>query len=558
MGSAERERRSRRGTLATGLGLGLAGTAAALGGLSGCGPGSPAAGPSTPAGGTDAGAATGTPKRGGTAVIVTDGDPTTLNVATTTSNTPSDIGAKIFDGLVWLESRDGAFVPQPSLATSWTVSPDGLTYGFKLRPGVKWHDGRDFTSADVKYTYEEVLAKYHPRSMNALRRLAGIDTPDPLSVTIRLSEPYAPFLILQTVFDSPILPRHLYEGTDVPNNPANQKPVGTGPYKLAEWNRGASLRLTRNESYWEPGKPYLDTLVYAIVPQPANRATGLETGELDFVVDFYLSKADAPRLLNNSRLQSKRGQGSPNMYFLSMNTRTPALAKPEARQALAFAINRATIVQQAAGGFARAGNGAFGEGFRWLFNEEVSYARKYPFSLDRAKALLSQAGVGANTTLRCVYDATRPQMVAAGQIIRDSLRQLGLTVDLQPLETGVMIQKVFTDRDYDLTIQSFTSSGDPAIGYHRLYVTTENRAQYTNATYYSNPRIDDLLARASAATTPQERAPFYKEAQTILNVDLPSLILFEELGVDVATRKLSGLWRSWDSRDRWADVWLNQ
>jgi peptide/nickel transport system substrate-binding protein len=166
--------------------------------------------------------------------------------------------------------------------------------------------------------------------------------------------------------------------------------------------------------------------------------------------------------------------------------------------------------------------------------------------------------VGANTTLRCVYDATRPQMVAAGQIIRDSLRQLGLTVDLQPLEVGVMIQKVFTERDYDLTIQSFTSSGDPAIGYHRLYVTTEARAQYTNATYYSNPRIDDLLARASAATTPQERAPFYKEAQTILNVDLPSLILFEELGVDVATKKLSGLWRSWDSRDRWADVWLNQ
>ena len=182
--------------------------------------------PLAPAGGTGAGAAAGTPKRGGTAVIVTDGDPTTLNVATTTSNTPSDIGAKIFDGLVWLESRDGAFVPQPSLATSWTVSPDGLTYGFKLRPGVKWHDGRDFTSADVKYTYEEVLAKYHPRSMNALRRLAGIDTPDPLSVTIRLSEPYAPFLILQTVFDSPILPRHLYEGTDVPEQPGQPEAGG--------------------------------------------------------------------------------------------------------------------------------------------------------------------------------------------------------------------------------------------------------------------------------------------------------------------------------------------
>jgi peptide/nickel transport system substrate-binding protein len=234
------------------------------------------------------------------------------------------------------------------------------------------------------------------------------------------------------------------------------------------------------------------------------------------------------------------------------------LAKAEARQALAFAINRETIVQQAAGGFARAGNGAFGEGFKWLFNDEVSYARKYAFSVDRAKALLQSAGVAPNTTLRCLYDSARPQMVAAGQIIRDNLRQLGITVDLQPLETAVMVQKVFIDRDYDLTIQSFTSSGDPAIGYHRLYLTTEARAQYTNATYYTNPRVDELLSKASTATTPQDRAPFYKEMQVILNNDLPSLVLFEELGVDIATKKLSGLWKSWDSRDRWGDVWISQ
>lgn len=563
MATPEAQRRSRR--LALGLGVGFAGAAAVS--LAACGPTAPSAAPTAPAGAAGAGtgstpaagapAAGGTPKRGGTAIIVTDGDPTTLNMATTTGNTPGDIGAKIFDGLVWLET--GTFNPQPSLASSWTVAPDGLTYSFKLRPNVKWHDGQDFTSADVKYTYEEVLRRFHPRSSGPLTRLLdGIDTPDPLSVTVRLKEPYAPFLIQQTVFDSPILPRHLYEGTDVMNNPANQKPVGTGPFKLAEWNRGASLRLNRNDAYWEQGKPYLDTLVYSIVPQPPNRSTGLETGELDFVVDFYLSKADANRLIANQKLQSRRGQGSPNIYFLSMNTHTPALAKPEVRQALAHAINRETLVQQAAGGFARAGNGAFGEGFKWLFNDEVSYARKYPFSVDRAKALLAQAGLGANTTLRCLYDSARPQMVASGQIIRDALRPLGITVDLQPLETAVMVQKVFIDRDYDLTVQSFTSSGDPAIGYHRLYVTTEARAQYNNATFYSNPRVDELLGKGSTATTPQDRAPFYKEAQVILNNDLPSLVLFEELGVDVATRKLSGLWKSWDSRDRWGDVWINQ
>ncbi len=541
------------------LRLGAAGSLGAV--LAACGPGGPGASPTAPtpppAGAGTPGGASGTPRRGGTAVVVTDGDPSTLNMATTTGNTPSDIGAKIFDGLLWLESREGSFVPQPSLATSWTVSPDGTTYAFKLRPGVKWHDGRDFTSADVKFTYEEVLAKEHPRTLATLRRLAGIDTPDPLSVIVRLTEPYAPFLLQQTVFDSPILPKHLYEGTDARNNPVNQRPVGTGPFKFAEWSRGSNVRLARNESYWEPGKPYLDGIVYPIVPQPANRANGLETGEIDFVVDFYLSKSDVPRLIANPRLQSKRGQGSPNIYFAMMNLRTPALAKPEARQALAFAINRQTIVQQAVGGFARVGNGAFGEGFKWLFNDEVSYARKYPFSVQRARDALSAAGVTGNITLRCVYDSARAQLVATGQIIRDNLRQLGITVDLQPLETAVMVQKVFIDREFDLSLQSFTSSGDPAIGYHRLYVTTEARQQYTNATGYANPRVDELLARAATAVTPQERAPFYKELQAILNHDLPSLVLFEELGVDVASKKLNGLWTSWDSRDRWGDVWLS-
>ena len=218
-------------------------------------------------------------------------------------------------------------------------------------------------------------------------------------------------------------------------------------------------------------------------------------------MDFYLSKADAPRLLNNSRLQSKRGQGSPNMYFLSMNTRTPALAKPEARQALAFAINRATIVQQVAGASPGPATG-LRRGLQVALQRGGQLREEVPLLPGPGQGP-PQPGRGGGQHHPALRLRRHPASDGrAGQIIRDSLRQLGLTVDLQPLETGVMIQKVFTDRDYDLTIQSFTSSGDPAIGYHRLYVTTENRAQYTNATSYSNPRIDDLLARASAATTP--------------------------------------------------------
>jgi peptide/nickel transport system substrate-binding protein len=147
--------------------------------------------------------------------------------------------------------------------------------------------------------------------------------------------------------------------------------------------------------------------------------------------------------------------------------------------------------------------------------------------------------------------------VVGAQIIRDNLRQVGLNVEIQPLERSVMIQKVFAERDYDLTLQSFVSSGDPSIGYHRLYLTNESRAQFVNATGYSNPKVDELLNKAAVTPGQAERAVLYREAQAILSDELPSLALYdEEEGIDFATKKLNNVWLAVDSRDRWGEVWL--
>jgi peptide/nickel transport system substrate-binding protein len=496
------------------------------------------------------------PRKGGTAVIAVDADPETLNPGITTSNVTGDIQAKVFEGLVWLDQN---YAPQPALATSWDISPDGKTYTFKLRPNVKWHDGQDFTSADVKYTFEQVLAKYHPRTSTTFKQLAvSVDTPDPLTAVVNLQQPYAPFLIQMSVFEAPIMPKHLYDGTDPTNNPANQAPVGTGPFKFAEWNHGSDVKVVRNENYWDSSKPYLDGIVFQIVPQPANRSTGLETGEIDFVLDFYLPKADVPRLSSNPNLISKQGQGAPAIDFVMMNLKNPVLANKQVRQALAFAINRDTQVQQAMNGLGRPGYGAFGDGFKWLLNPDVSYQKLYPFDAQKAQQMLAAAGVPANTTLRLTYDSARPNFVTGAQIIKDNLRQVGINVDLQPLERTVMIDKVFTQKDFDLTLQSYFSSGDPSIGYHRLYLTNTGSAPFVNASGYSNPQVDDLLAKASTAPTQEERAPFYKQLQTILNDDLPSLILYDESGIDFGNKKLNGLWTSIDSRNRWDVVSMSQ
>ena len=495
------------------------------------------------------------PVRGGTAIIAVDSDPETLNAGLTTGYSASHVAAKVFEGLVWIDP-DGA--PQPSLAAGWTISEDGLTYTFDLQDGVTWHDGEAFTSADVVFTFEEVLSKLHPRMSSTMERLgAGFAAPDEDTFVVTLERPFAPFLRQLWVFDAPILPEHVYAGTDIATNPANQAPIGTGPFVFDRWDRGAALFLERNASYWVEGQPYLDEVIFQVVPQPTNRTAGLETGEIDFVVDFYLPKAEVPRLVANSDLQEMRGRTIPAMYFLMTNTAGELFDDVRARQALAFAVDRERLVAQAMNGFARTAAGAFGDGFPWLVNEDVHYDTLYPFDTERAQALFAEAGIAEGTEVRLTYDSNRAQMVASAQIVRENLRAAGLEVVLEPLERSVLIDKVFAARDFDLTLQSFYSAGDPAIGYHRIYLTNETDRRFTNASGFSDPEVDAMLGEAATATDLDRRGAIYKELQVKLNEELPSVMLFEEEGVDFATKRLGGLWASLDSRDRWGGVWLN-
>ena len=485
-----------------------------------------------------------------TAVLAIDADPPTLNLGMTTDYAAGDVGAKVLEGLVWI---DRAYAPQPSLAERWTIAPDGKTYTFHLRPGVKWQDGQPFTSADVAWTFTEVLAKLHPRSSAMLKRVAAtVDTPDPATVVLHLQQPYAPFMEQLTVFDAPILPRHLYAGRDIATNPANQAPVGTGPFRFASWDRGSALRVARNPAWW--GKPgNLDGIVFQIIPQPANRVTGLLSGDVDEVVDFYLPKPDEERLLKDPNLQHREGVNIPAIYFLTFNTARAPFDKLTARQGVAYALDRKRMVAQAMSGLATPGAGAFGDGFAWMADTANGYAQRYPFDTARAASML--AGLGVIPQL--LYDAARPQMIATAQIVRENLRAAGVAVQLVPLERSVLIDRVFTRRDFDLTLQSYYSAGDPAIGYHRLYLTENGRPSNTNPSGYGNPEVDRLLGEA--ATTPERdgRVALYKQAQDILNTDLPSLVLFDEKTADFATRKLTGLWPALDPRDQWGGVGLS-
>lgn len=485
-----------------------------------------------------------------TAVLAIDSDPPTLNLGTTTDYAAGDVGAKVLEGLVWI---DRSYAPQPSLATSWEVAADGRSYTFHLRPGVTWHDGHEFSSADVAWTFAEVLAKLHPRSSSMLKRVAAtVEAPDPLTAVFRLQSPYAPFMEQLTVFDAPILPRHLYAGQDVAANPANQAPVGTGPFRFAGWDRGSAIRVVRNPGWW--GKAgNLDGIVFQIIPQPANRVTGLQTGDVDEVIDFYLPKPDEPRLLKDSGLQHREGVNIPAIYFLTFNTARAPWDRVEARQGVAYALDRERMVGQVMSGMATPGAGAFGDGFGWMADAATGYDKRYPMDPAKAKAMLA----GVSGTPNLLYDAARPQMTATAQIVRENLRAAGVEVQLVALERSVLIDRVFTKRDYDLTLQSYFSAGDPAIGYHRLYLTENGRPQTTNPSNYSSPEVDRLLGEAAVEPDRDKRAGLYKQVQAILNTDLPSLVLFDEKTADFASKKLTGLWPALDPRDQWGGVGLS-
>src|SRR5215472_17491191 len=202
---------------------------------------------------------------GGTLVIATNSDPGTLNGGITTSSPVHTVADSIYNGLVRLDAQ---LNPAPDLAESWTISPDGRIYTFHLAHGVVWHDGQPFTSADVKFTYEQVLLKYHARTRGGLEGvLQSVDAPAPDTVVFRFKRPFGALLQRADVTEAPILPKHLYDGADILQSPHNAAPVGTGPFKFKEWTRGAQIVLVKNENYFKKALPVLDQVVFRVSPQ---------------------------------------------------------------------------------------------------------------------------------------------------------------------------------------------------------------------------------------------------------------------------------------------------
>ena len=507
-----------------------------------------------------AGPVQGNPRKGGTLILAITADPSTLNCGIESSQIVAMVTSSIYNGLVHSDEQSNL---HPDLAKSWEISPDGLVYTFLLRDNAKWHDGTALTTADVKFSLENLVGKYNARAGEAYRNVKSIEIPNNQTMKITLKKSYSPFMDALTAHDGCIMPKHLYEGTDVFKNPLNtNNPVGTGPFKFKEWVKGSHITLVRNENYFKKGRPFLDSVIFKIIPNAATRAIAFETGEVNAIFasqSFPYQQADRLKRLPNVIVKDI---GSPSVIGVAFNFKDhPALAKKEVRLAIAHAIDRRFIVEKGYRGVGKTIDSVIPQGIPWAYNPNVP---KYPFDVQKANALLNEAGyprsgLGMRFPLRLTYEAGNDNSERPVEIIREQLKTVGIDVKLERVERSVMMNKVFQKYDFDLWFGALTTRGHPALGVARLYATSSITGQpFTNFTRYSNPKVDRLFELAVSTTKREEMIRAYHEAQDIIMQDLPFIPVADRLQLNIIGDQFRGALTSTETYERLDEIWWSK
>ncbi|MER9915721.1 MULTISPECIES: ABC transporter substrate-binding protein [unclassified Mesorhizobium] len=423
--------------------------------------------------------------------------------------------ANVFEGLTRIGPNGEVL---PDLAESWAISDDGKVYTFKLHTGVKFHDGSDFDAGDVKFSLDRARAD---NSVNAQKALfAAIDTVevvDPTTVKVTLKNPQGSFLYNLGWGDAVIVAP---ESADT----NKEKPIGTGPFKFQSWAKGSSITLVKSDNYW--GAPVsLDKAEFRIVPDAAAAVPALLSGDIQafpfFDPDSVAQVKDDPRF--KVVIGSTEGE-----TILAINNKKPPFDKLEVRQAIAFALDRKAIIDGASAGLGV----PIGSHMSPASKAYVDLTGLYPHNVDKAKELLKQAGFenGIKATLKLP-----PPSYArlGGEIIASQLRDVGIDLEIIPVEWAQWLDQVFTKKDYDLTIVSHTEPNDIDIYSRKDY--------YFN---YDNPAFDKIIAELNLTSDDAKRNTLLGEAQKILADDAVVGFLYELPKVGVWDAKLQGLWEN--------------
>jgi len=470
------------------------------------------------------------PVRGGTLSIILQPEPVTLTPATNVAQPTQVVAGNIFDGLV---TYDFELNPRPHLAERWEVAPDGLAITFFLRKGVTWHDGQPFTSADVKWSLENIWKTIHPRNKALFANVSNVETPDATTIVLTFSKPSLPIFSVINGVGAPILPKHLYEGTDILNNPYNNKPVGTGPFVFKEWKKGEYVLLERNPAYWDAGRPYLDKLVFRVIPDAATRAAAIEKGEIQYAPFNPVPFRDVERLaaLPGLKVETRGYEWLSPLFYLDFNVDSATLKDVRVRRAIAHAVDRDALAKIVWFGYAKAAISPVPSTLTAFFDADVP---RYPFNPKKAEALLDEAGFkrgadGVRFTITHDFLPYGDDYRHTGEFLKQALKRVGIEVTIRSQDSASFINRVYAERDFDTASSYNAAFPDPQIGVVREYWSgwLGTKTPWTNGSGYRNPEVDALIQDAAVQGSAPARIADFKKFQQIVQTDLPTLPLLE-------------------------------
>ena len=460
--------------------------------------------------------------KGGTLNTIIQPEPPILVTAFNQQQPTLTLGGKIYESLL----KYGADLkPMPGMAQSWEISPDGLTYTFKLFPGITFHDGKPMTSEDVVFSCMKVLTETHPRARQNFARVASAEAPDPLTVVFKLKQPFAPFLGCFDCTSAPIVPKHIYEGTEFRKNPMNDKAIGTGPFKLKEWVRGSHVHLVRHDGYYRKDEPYLDEIIYRIIPDGASRALALENGTVQLVQWSDIEFFDVQRFKSQKNLEftTKGYEYFAPHQWLEMNNRVAPMNDKRFRQAIMHLIDREAMNKRIYFGNAKIATGPISSKTRFYDGK----VKRYEFSVEKATALLDEMGLkpGANgkrAEIKYLVPPYGEVYQRAGEFFRQSFSKAGIDLVLVGTDMAGWAEKV-GNWDYEMTQNLLYQLGDPALGVARTYISSNIKKGilFSNTQGYSNPEVDRLFEEAAVALDEAKRQELYSKVQQILVEDVP-------------------------------------
>lgn len=423
--------------------------------------------------------------------------------------------ANLFEGLTRINA-DGQVVP--GLAESWMIAPDAKTYTFKLRGGVKFHDGEAFDCSVVRFSYMRALA---PDSTNAQKQLfepiEKVDCPEPLTAAVTLKRPASTFLYGMAWGDAVMI---------APESAAQNKtrPIGTGPFRFKTWVQGDHVTLERNADYWGPA-PKLASVTFKFVADPAAAAAAMLGGEIDAFSNF-----PAPETLSQFRQDPRFTVAvgtTEGKTIVALNNRRKPFDDIRVRRALICAIDRSGLIEALSGLGTPIGS-------HYTPNDPgyIDLAGFYPYDPAKAKALLREAGVAPGFAMTIMLPPP-PYARRGGEVIAAMLEQVGITAKLVPIEWAQWLDQVFKRADFDATIIAHTEPRDIDIyardSYYFGYHSADFKALYENYVATPNPATQiDLLQRM----------------QRKLAEDEPNLFLYVLPKVGVWNAKLHGLWHN--------------